>query len=357
MQYLSPAAVLGESLSGTLDKKAIQLGRKKLFADLELSGGSTIELQGRSFTKNDIVQYLESLLKEDALSYHSAVNEDQVLLGFLENIHIGRKERFRHNPLYEQEQFIQWISPYFYSSFTAFMSECFLHPDEDKLIALLNNKLLMTARDLESSWDSVTRILFNDLSTLEQFVDQSRSERSHEALSVHAVSSLMEYSYVRMIILLPKSRFDNLRDEFALQMQNACIIIFNRNIRYRSSVRTWMDNAILLASSQEVKNTLGEKLAEMENIVSADTTGSGSSGSDSGSASGIFKFLAFALFIIIKIATCNSGNSTPAYEWHPSPEQSRMFDSILKSHRDTEKLESVPLMDTSSAKYRTRHFK
>lgn len=354
MQYLSPAAVLGESLSGTLDKKAIQLGRKKLFADLELSGGTTIELQGKSFTKHDIIQYLESLLKEDALNYHSAVNQDQVLLGFLENADIGRKERFRDDPLYDQELFIQWVSPYFHNSFTAFMSECFLHPDEDKMIALLSNKLLMTSRLLELSWDTVTRIILNDLATLEQFVELRRGGQAAEAPSLHVVGGLMEYSYVRMIILLPPNRFSSLRDEFALQMQNACIEIFNKYVNYRSSVRTWMDNAVLLASSQEVKNILGDKLAEMENIVSGDTGRSSDSGA---SSSGIFKFLAFALFIAIKIATCNSGSSKPTYEWHPTPEQTIVFDSIFRAHRDKEVLEPVPLIDTGAAKYRTRHFR
>lgn len=328
MQYLSPAAFLGESVSGPLDKKAIQLGRKKLFADLELSGGSTIELHGKSFTKNDIIQYLENLLKEGVLSYHSAVNEDRVLLAFLEEAHLERNNRFQNNPLYEQEQFIEWISPYFHNSFMAFMNACFLQPNEDKLVALLDNRLLMTPRDIEMSWDAVVRIILNDLSALEQFLEQRNDSNK---VSMALVTSLMEYSYIRMIMLLPEGRFANLRDEFALCMQGVCIDIFNSNKQLRSDVRTWMDNAILLASTQEVKEMLAGKLAEMEEAIRANQ-------SDRGSSSSFIipsKFLFFALFLLIKIATCNSLSSNPKVEFHPSPQQLHVLDSIFNKRVDT----------------------
>ena len=156
----------------------------------------------------------EDLLKEDALSYHSAVGQDQVLLGFLEHARIGRKELFQNNPLYKEEQFIQWISPYFSHSFTAFMDDCFLGElDEDGLTSLLNNKLLMTAGDLEKSWDAVTRIIMHDISYLERYHAQDKKKNAPGDVTISQVRDLMEFGYIRLIQLLPQSRFASLRDK------------------------------------------------------------------------------------------------------------------------------------------------
>jgi len=42
MRYLSPASLFGEPIQHPIDKKAIQLRRKKLFAEMELYRTSTI---------------------------------------------------------------------------------------------------------------------------------------------------------------------------------------------------------------------------------------------------------------------------------------------------------------------------
>jgi hypothetical protein len=311
MQYLSPSTFSGETLSAPLDKKAIQLGRKKLFAELELSGESAIELHGKPFTKNDIIKYFDDLLKEDALAYHSAVGDDQVLLGFLEHARMGRKEMFQNNPLYKDEQFIHWISPYFCNSFIAFMDGCFLEPDEDGLTSLLNNRLLMTPGDLEKSWEAVSRIIMNDISTLQSYHAQDKKKKAPGDVPISLVSSLMEFGYIRMIQLLPQNRFASIRDKYAHCMLNACIDVFNSHVNNRSNARTWLENAELLAVSQEVKKQIKKKLEEMEAAgIPEGTGGNSSSNSSESSSAAVFKFILFALIIIIKLATCNSGSGS-----------------------------------------------
>ena len=334
MQYLSPTTFSGETLSAPLDKKAIQLGRKKLFAELELSGESTIELHGKPFTKNDIIKYFEDLLKEDALSYHSAVGEDRVLLVFLENAWIGRKEKFQDNPLYKNEQFIQWISPYFCHSFMTFMDACFQgEPDEYGLTSLLNNKLLMTPGDIEKSWSSITRIIMDDISILEQY-------HVKKDLAVSLVSGLMEFSYIRMIQMLPQGRFASLRDKYALCMQNVCIDIFNKHKSLRSHVKTWLENAKLLADSQEIKNQIIKKLEEMDGIQGA--TGE----KKKESSSSPLKIILFILIAVVRIATCKSFSSSSNYNYNnyqntplvfpQNSSEKKILDSLINKYRENQ---------------------
>jgi hypothetical protein len=110
MLYLSPSSLLGEAIPQPFDKKAIQLARKKLLAELELNEGNDLQIRGRSYGKSDIINYFEDLLKENVLEYHAAISQDKVLLVFLEEADIQPGERFAKNQLYTDPFFIRWIS-------------------------------------------------------------------------------------------------------------------------------------------------------------------------------------------------------------------------------------------------------
>lgn len=336
MQYLSPSTFIGETLSGPLDKKAIQLGRKKLFAELELSGETTIDLQGKPFTKNDIIKYFDDLLKEDTLTFHSAIGIDRVLLGFLEHAQMGRKEQFYSNHLYKNEQFIEWVSPYFCHSFIAFMEGCFQQPDEDGLTSLMNNRLLMTPGDTEKSWNAVIRIVMNDIATLERFNSQDlkRKARAGEVTPAQ-IKGLMEFSYIRLIQLLPQGRFGSIRDKYAWCMLSACIAVFNSHVRNRSYARTWLENAELLAVSPEVKERITKKMEEMDSIGIPEP---GGKVTDKSSSSSPWKIVLVVLIAIARIATCRDSSSSNYNFNQTSPytyEKARFFDSLINSRNDT----------------------
>src|SRR3982074_1352995 len=107
MRYISLSTMFVDIEQTTLDKKAMQLGRKKLLAELELSSGDSIEIQGVPFSKNDIIDYFEDLQKDNIADYHRAVDEDSVLRSFLEEYFIDEGCRFRDAGIYRDEPFIQ----------------------------------------------------------------------------------------------------------------------------------------------------------------------------------------------------------------------------------------------------------
>ena len=109
-------------LPENFDPKTIRLRRTQLLADLELKG-NTIEYRGETLTKNDIIALFDELQTDNTLSWHIAVAKDKTLLTFLDDIYFDQWAvdqhcvRYLQNPLYEQEDFIRWISPYYYDSF------------------------------------------------------------------------------------------------------------------------------------------------------------------------------------------------------------------------------------------------
>lgn len=124
MQYISPVALLETLTPGQADKKGFSLAKKKMLAELELNGGSVVTISGREFTRNDIIVFFDNLQHTDNLSYHIIVANDAVLLRFLEYNFLENRDRFSNNELYSDAGFIEWISPYFFTSFTSFAEEC-----------------------------------------------------------------------------------------------------------------------------------------------------------------------------------------------------------------------------------------
>ena len=304
MQYLSPSSLSGDPIVTPLDKKAIQLERKKLFAELELSGETTIEMNGRAFTKNDIIQYYEDLLKEDGLKYHSTVAEDPILLVFLETAFIGRKENFLRNPMYySDEQFINWISPYFCHAFITFMNACFLDPDEDGLTSLLRNKLLMTSADIEKGWQAVMKIVMGSISTIEEYY------KATGAVKLSKVKDLMEFRYIRLIQLLPNDRFSPVKDKYAFSILQACVFTFNRNRQTGNYVSTWLENAYLLAASDDVRKQIAKKQEELEAVMipqeGGPVAGGGAAASAETSPWAIIKVVIFLVLMLARMATCS----------------------------------------------------
>ncbi len=341
MRFISPGSLFGETIR-PLDKKAIQLGRKKLLAELELGTGDSIELHGIRFSKSEIIDYFEELQKDNIADYYNTIEEDRVLLGFLEESSIGRNDRFNDNPLYLEEPFIHWISPYYFSAFTSFANSCFRQSDQsssnysgqfasssgqfpshhsnqslsysdrspsqytdqyDNLSALLANRPLMTDHDIEQSWLFIAKILTNNIALIDYYRNQKKDRNN--TVSIDKVSPLMDYFYTRLIQLLPENRFSGLRDKYAFVMMQACIYIFNNDKGNRSSAKMWMENAASLAVSEETRTEIADKLKEMNKA----------------SRKSDFALIGRIIWIAIivgRAATCNFNNSD-TYHYQNTP--------------------------------------
>jgi hypothetical protein len=233
------------------------------------------------------------------------VAEDPVLLVFLETAHIGRKEKFLDNPAYGDEQFINWISPYFCYAFISFMNACFLDPDEDGLTALLKNKLLMTQADTEKGWQAVTKIVMGSISTMEEYY------KATNIIKLSKVKDLMEFRYIRLIQLLPNARFGPVKDKYAFSILQVCVYTFNRDRRTGNYVSTWLENAQLLAASEDVIKQIAKKREELEAVLIPQEGGGpvyGGRGAGAPAKStpwGVIKIIFFIVLMLARIAACN----------------------------------------------------
>jgi hypothetical protein len=274
MLYLSPSSLFGEVIPQPIDKKAIQLARKKLLAEIELNDGNDLQIRGRSYGKNDIINYFEDLLQDHALEYHTAISQDNVLLVFLEEADIQPGEHFAKNPLYTDTSFIRWISASFTGSFRRLTLECFRSSDELTLATLFNNPYLMTLADQEQVWIDVAKLIRDNIALLNRYQSQSQQQGRHwivrnsvrHTIRMSEVSGLMDDSFLGMIRLLPESRFSELRNRYAFVMMQAAIFTFNTRMYKRTLAEKWIINAESLAVLPELKTQIADKLLEFKRI-------------------------------------------------------------------------------------------
>jgi hypothetical protein len=266
MHYLNPVALLGTAFQPPLDPRLIQRERKKLLAELELSGSDSLTLDGATFTKNELLEYFAELEQERVIKYHLAISEDPVLLRFLHTGTIEEGARYREATIYTDPGFTEWLSPYFYSTFIKFVTDCFAQPNAAGMRTILDNKLLMTASDTERAWHFITGILEKNIALFDHYRTRGQ-KRSPKPMPITTVAAFLSEGYTRVIKQLPDSRFAQLKDRYALNMQHPAIATFNRDPHNRPISVIWIENALDLTISPSAIEIVQEKLDEFNRLL------------------------------------------------------------------------------------------
>ena len=266
MHYLSPATFLGTNFQPPFDARVLQRERKRLLAELELTGGDALELNNRSFTKNDLINYFDQLQHDNIAAWHFEVAQDPVLLRFLQEAAIDEGAHFRDASIYRDADFTGWISPYFRSTFTDVVTTCFEHTDATSMRAMLDNQLLLTFEDQEQSWLFIAGILEKNIALLDHY--RGRGQKTSPAMMpITRISAYIGHGYLEVIRQLPDSRFARHKDSYAFNMQHPAIAVFNRDVRNRSLAVIWLEEALTLAVSANIKAQIKAKLNEFNQLM------------------------------------------------------------------------------------------
>jgi len=327
MKYLSPTSLFGGVLVPPIDKKAIQLGRKKLLAELELAGGDTVSVNGKAYDKNEIIRYFEELLAENSLEYHNAVSEDNALLQFVQDQRLEPGARFARKTIYEDPAFIRWISPYYSLSYWQVIHEAFENSDDLTMATLMGLPLLMSVPDQEKIWTDIARLIGGEIDLLERYFETHRRQVAkwrESNMPATAIADIMTYDHIRLLCLLPESRFAELRNKYAFAMMQASIVTFNRHRGKRDMCETWITNARTLAAARELKYQISEKLDEFRGIRKR---------------RGPVNFRAIAIVVIAlnagRLLFSNSTDTTTVFKDAPVIITNAPKDSLLRAFQDS----------------------
>jgi len=309
MRYLSPASLLSSPLPNPPDPKSLLLQRKKLLTDMELETEGTLKIKNRSLSKSDILDYFDTLQNETILHYHQAIGNDKLLVDFLEDGLLPTEASFARSNLYDDVLFLQWISPYFYISFTQYCKTCLENCDEDGLRTILRNPLLLTEYDRERAWIQIAQILEKNIELMRRYYEKAKQKNA--APNVVDTSRLINDHLTQTILQLPQTPFSRLRDEYAFSAMQLSIQLFNKKKWKRDLAGSWIDNAKTLTASQPMHNQVVNKIAEFKRIREK-----------RGNAIGIRVAIGAAIVLLRMITAdggCNSSHgSSRVYTLNPS---------------------------------------
>jgi hypothetical protein len=265
-QYISPFRNLGLDLSQEVDKNALNLAKKRLLAELDLSRTATIIWGGKEMTKNDVIQLFDTFGSVDSLDFHRQIATNKGLLAFLEKQILTTKNEFVDDLAFFPAQFKAFVHPYLAHSCVEYLTACFKNAQSANVhifpMQLLNQ---LSHNDLERVWQAV-----------ENFLKQQRTQadtltkriRSRDRVKIGETQAFRSPQFVACLNWLP-DRFHEFRTGYVaslFHLAEACWTIKAHKVavdilRYAAHINCIEQNKLVV---QARLNAYENKLEEVE---------------------------------------------------------------------------------------------
>ena len=257
MHYVSPFESLGVSNFENIDKSSLNLAKKKLLAEIELSNTHSILRGKREMTKDDVLKAFDTMTEVENWDFHRLVAKDSILLRFLEDSKMERDEKILQAPEYQDTDFINFISPYFSYSYTQLVILCLEKRQPKRLETLMyDNPFLVVETDAENIWSEVEHYVNQKIETIEEMADQV--ERGVNFTDTEVVG-FYAMGTIECLNLLPKGDFDWVRGRYAIALYNFSANTWNKKNHYRAVAM--VKNAQLMVLSDYERNLVDERIA------------------------------------------------------------------------------------------------
>lgn len=312
MLYVSPFQALGLEADGNLDKASLNLAKKRLLAELDLSGMPTILRGSLELTKNDIIQQFDQLASLKNWDFHRLIAVDKALLDFLQQKSWTIDSRLKSEPQYNNDAFVEFVSPYFLTSYKSLIIKYLSAQNPKELAAVLNiTPRLLTAEDHDDAWFSVESYLDGWKDNLNDMAEQVQNGH---VFKDNEVQPFYAFNFIECLNLLP-DEFSWFRDSYATSLYNISAYTWNKENYYRAA--DMVKYAQFLDVSEEVNLMLTKRIAWFDEQMK--TLGK----SESSDWKTIMRVILFVIFFIYKIGTCDpstSPTSRDSVQYIPSTE-------------------------------------
>jgi hypothetical protein len=311
MHYVSPFQDLGLDIVQNLEKSDLNLAKKRLLAELDLSSETTLKKEGMELTKNDIIYQFDRLATVKNWDFHRLVFVDKSLLELVQNFKWQPKNALLDEPKYDNPDFVEFVSPYVNSAYKSLIIRGLHDRIPDNISAILDiHPRLLTDEDHDDVWYSVESYLDGFKENLDEIAENVRHGKTY---SDHELKAYHGNSFMQCLNLLPEE-FGWFRADYATSLYNLSANSWNKDKHYRALFL--VKEAALLDISEDTKQMIEERIEWFEtelNRINAPTESSNNS--DMGT---IGRVILFAIFMMIRMATCSNNSVVPTYNFEPS---------------------------------------
>ena len=328
MRYISPILLLNLPAADTYEKRDLLIAKRRMLAELEMAGGVSLEVMGREMSKHEILQLFDQAGEQPFLSYHLAILADKGLSQFLAGNGSGESPMpFADNLLYNNADFIEWASPYYYEVFTYDALRFINFPDEEALDILLKRPLLMDYRHREMAWDKIQKTFEKKIDAMRALCDEP--SQGHRPGFTDDMEALCDYRLVNMMLSLPEERFAAMRDVYAYYMMQLLIVFFNtRKRQHQQYALETMQNATILAVDYQNVQQIKNKSIEMRQLLHGETIDGKKEKSWPWTGIGFIVFLLFRFVLNCDNSSTNTSYNYPVTTYSPVYEKTNLLDSL-----------------------------
>jgi len=291
MQYHSPIKILNSFLHSNEDFTKIDFNilKRRILAEFELSGLSTIETEDGEFSKNDILNIFENQKNKEDFQYHLIIAKMPELMNFLEYNHPDDILSFEA-PVFENEKFLKFISPYLANSLGNFFAACILNPKMNLKYALQKSYPILPEHEpylLEPVYSAVDELI----NTIE-IIRTTLPSKSR----IGEAASYFGHERIRVFIQLPRKYFTT-----AVELFGNCGIDFIIDFLEKSGNKITYSDDIQFIFNQILKLPLSTRAKNKISAIDEFMTQYDSKGKSQSQSSGVGRYIFFFIFIIFTI--------------------------------------------------------
>jgi hypothetical protein len=162
--FINPIELLGlDQNTGNehLSPEGIKRAKRRLFADIDLSDSQTLTYHKRQLTKTECEAAIETLQDPDSIDYYYYLTANSALNAFLTERDTQIFARFEYEPIFNDPDFITFISPHFANQYQKAILDAFRQNSSSKLQNLFKGLPLLSKQDYTLAF----RLLEDELKT------------------------------------------------------------------------------------------------------------------------------------------------------------------------------------------------
>ncbi|MDR2679573.1 MAG: hypothetical protein LBC47_02045 [Tannerella sp.] len=216
--YQSPFTLLSWESDEIPARKDILSAEKRRLAELESSGETTLRIQGRAYSKDELIKTFDAILSDAFLSRHQHVKRDAALLRFLETGVYSPGNRFLSQEIYGDDGFRQWLAPFFAAAFASALRRAIetQHLVDVKHVADLLRENIRLARDREAeAWDPLKKQLVKAASCLKLYAKDFSWKKQKDS-----ILQLGSIYFLQLLMLKPAGLFYDETYEYTHWLHN-----------------------------------------------------------------------------------------------------------------------------------------
>jgi hypothetical protein len=308
VRYISPIRHLEIDTTqldttGNLPKSVLNLAKKRLLAEIDLSQSQTVWVGSTEMTKNDVLKWFEALTQSGEFGFHALIARDKVLLEFLEKQRLEAGAFFNWDLTEnEDDNFILFVSPYYKTSFNKVLVEALEKHQAPLIDTLLHyNPILMTGLDEDATWLKIQHYVKDKLDRFEGIVTDIKNKKNY---SDEVLKQYYDTDMLLSLNHLPDS-FQKLRDDYGVALINLSGFSWNRG-KYNFAQEVILIAQTLECSPRETR-MIRERIQWYEaNLPASARNSSGGCAATGKSLLNIVFLLVFVANFIRVLGTCGS---------------------------------------------------